>query len=298
MTKPLRSLAGLIDFECAARWGSFKLAAQELHKTPAAISLQIKQLEQALGFELFVRHPRHITLSEKGEDLAVTVRRTLTELQAKVTALQESDEEKVLRISTTYSMALKWLVPRIGNFTKRYPEIDIRIESSDKLANLEDGSTDIALRVVETAPNDPETLFEGMLVPIYSPALIPPGRTELTLEDLSSYPLLYEYPPDAWTRLLRANGVTKGNFDFSRSYSNFAVLVQAALAGQGIGLVSHFLAYDDIQRGALKMMACQPVRYRRSYRMLVGRGKEGMSKIARFRSWLDEEIAEMQRALD
>ena len=298
MTKPLRSLAGLIDFECAARWGSFKLAAQELHKTPAAVSLQIKQLEQALGFELFVRHPRHITLSEKGEDLAVTVRRTLTELQAKVTALQESDEEKVLRISTTYSMALKWLVPRIGRFTDRYPEIDIRIESSDKLANLEDGSTDIALRVVDTAPNDPETLFEGMLVPIYSPSLIPPGRSELTLDDLSNYPLLYEYPPDAWTRLLRANGVVKGNFDFSRSYSNFAVLVQAALAGQGIGLVSHFLAYDDIQRGALKMIACRPVRYRRSYRMLVGRGKEGMSKIARFRSWLDEEIAEMQRALD
>jgi LysR family glycine cleavage system transcriptional activator len=69
MTKPLRSLSGLLDFDCAARW-DFKLAAQELHKTPAAISLQVKQLEEALGFELFVRHPRHITLTEKGQELA------------------------------------------------------------------------------------------------------------------------------------------------------------------------------------------------------------------------------------
>ena len=67
--KPLRSLSGLIDFECAARWGSFKLAARELHKTPAAVSLQVKQLEEAIAFPLFVRHPRHIALTAKGEEL-------------------------------------------------------------------------------------------------------------------------------------------------------------------------------------------------------------------------------------
>ena len=79
--KALRSLSGLIDFECAARWGSFKLAAHELHKTPAAVSLQVKQLEETIGFPLFVRHPRHIALTEKGQELAIATARMLGELR-------------------------------------------------------------------------------------------------------------------------------------------------------------------------------------------------------------------------
>src|SRR3954468_22291258 len=102
MSKPLRSLSGLIDFDCAARWGSFKLAAQELHKTPAAISQQVKHLEESVGFALFIRHPRHITLTEKGQELAISVGRMLSELRSKIGALQAGNEESVLRISTTH----------------------------------------------------------------------------------------------------------------------------------------------------------------------------------------------------
>jgi LysR family glycine cleavage system transcriptional activator len=103
--KPLRSLSGLIDFDCAARWGSFKLAARELHKTPAAVSLQVKQLEEAIGFPLFVRHPRHIALTAKGQELAIVVARMLADLRGKVAALQRGDEEAVLRFSTSQSFA-------------------------------------------------------------------------------------------------------------------------------------------------------------------------------------------------
>src|SRR4051794_10687393 len=136
--KPLRSLSGLLDFDCAARWGSFRLAAQELHKTPAAISQQVKHLEQALGFALFIRHPRHITLTEKGQELAVSVARMLSELRAKIDALQGGGEETILRISTTHSFAIKWLVPRLDRFTKLYPELDIRIDSNDRMVDLDD----------------------------------------------------------------------------------------------------------------------------------------------------------------
>jgi len=298
MNKPLRSLSGLIDFDCAARWGSFKLAAQELHKTPAAISLQVKQLEENVGFELFVRHPRHITLTEKGEELAAAVRRMLSELRAKVAALQDGDDEKVLRISTTHSLALKWLVPRISRFTKQYPDIDIRIDSSDHLVDLDDGSTDVALRVADVDDADPHLLFHERLVVVYSPSLLPPGHEALTLDDLQRYPLLYEHSADDWIQLLRENHAMKGKYDFSRSYTNFAVLAQAALAGQGVGLVSYAIAYEDICSGALKMLACRSAPYGRGYRLLVSRNKEGMSKITRFRAWLREEIGEMRRSLD
>ncbi|MTV40438.1 LysR substrate-binding domain-containing protein [Duganella radicis] len=297
MAKPLRSLSGLLDFDCAARWGSFKLAAQELHKTPAAISLQVKQLEEALGFELFVRHPRHITLTEKGQELAATVRRTLAELNTKVAALQTGDDERILRISTTHSLAIKWLVPRIARFTQRHPELDIRIDSSDQLADMDDGSTDIALRTYDVVPGDPGLLFHDRLVAVYSPSLLAPGESEITLTDLHRYPLLHEFTTDTWIALLRQNNALKGKYNFSRAYTNFAVMVQSAVAGQGIALVSHAIASEDLRSGILKMVKCESAPYGRGYRIIVSRGKPGMAKIAHFCDWLREEVAEMQKGL-
>ena len=298
MTKLLRSLSGLIDFDCAARWGSFKLAAQELHKTPAAISLQVKQLEEALGFDLFVRHPRHIALTEKGQELAATVRRMLSDLRAKVTALQGGDEEKILRISTSQSLAIKWLVPRLARFTALYPDIDIRIDSSDRLANMEDGSTDIAVRAYDVISGDPSLLFQDRPVMVYSPSLLAPGEDELTLADLRRFPLLHDETTDTWIQVLRQNNALKGNYNFSRSYTNFAVMVQSAVAGQGIALVSHAIAYEDLCKGTLKRINCESEPYTRGYRVLVSRGVQGMSKTTRFCDWLREEVAEMQKGLN
>ena len=296
MNKPLHSLSGLVDFDCAARWGSFKLAAEELHKTPAAISLQVKQLEAALGFELFIRHPRHITLTEKGQELAVTVRRVLGELRAKVEALRGGDEEKILRISTTHSLAIKWLVQRIDRFTKLYPELDIRIDSTDRLVDLNDDNTDVALRIMDVGKEDPDFLFHVRLVAVYSPSLLAPGQTELTPADLRRFPLLYEDSTENWIMLLRDHGLLKGKHDFSRSYTNAAVLVQAALAGHGVGLTHYTIAYEDIRSGALKMIPGFTATYGRGYRLLVNPGKRGMSKVAHFSAWLREEIDEMERS--
>jgi LysR family glycine cleavage system transcriptional activator len=294
MSKPLRSLSGLIDFDCAARWCSFKLAAHELHKTPAAVSLQIKQLEEALGFTLFVRHPRHIVLTEKGQELAAVVRRLLNELQGRVATLQGGDEEKILRLSTTHSLAMKWLVPRISRFTQLYPEIDIRIDSSEAMANMDDGSTDIALRTHNITPGDPDLLFMDRPVAVYSPALLADGASEITLADLPRYPLLHEMTTDRWIALLRLNDSLGPQYHFSRGYTNFAVMVQSALAGQGVALVSHAIACEDIRSGALKMITCKSAPYERGYRIVVAPDKRGMAKVARFCDWLRAEVAQMQ----
>jgi LysR family glycine cleavage system transcriptional activator len=295
MPKLLRSLSGLIDFDCAARWGSFKLAAQELHKTPAAISLQVKQLEEALGFDLFVRHPRHITLTEKGQDLAATVRRMLGELNTKIAALQGGDEEKILRISTTHSLAIKWLVPRIARFTQLYPELDIRIDSSDTLSDMDDGSTDIALRTYNVIPGDPNLLFHDRLVAVYSPSLLAPGETAITLDSLNRYPLLHETTTNTWIALLRHNNALKEQYNFSRSFTNFAVMVQSAVAGQGVALVSYAIASEDLSNGTLLMVDCASAPYERGYRFMINRSVQGMSKISHFCDWLREEVAHMQK---
>lgn len=295
--KPLRSLSGLIDFDCAARWGSFKLAARELHKTPAAVSLQVKQLEESIGFPLFVRHPRHIALTEKGQELAVVTGRMLADLRAKVAALQRDDEESVLRISTTHSFAIKWLVPRMHRFTKLYPELDIRIDSNDAPVDLHADSTDVAIRYGPVRDGDPAVLFRERLVPVYSPELLAPGQESLTLADLPNYRLLIEQSPEAWLQLLNVNKALKGKYDFSRGYSHWGVLVQAAVAGQGVALVPYGIARQDIASGALRQIACRSARFENGYKFLANPHKEHMLKVRRFREWMVAEMDEMRQEL-
>ncbi len=296
--KPLRSLSGLIDFDCAARWGSFKLAAHELHKTPAAVSQQVKQLEENVGFALFVRHPRHIALTEKGQELAIATARMLVELRAKVAALQSGDEEAVLRISTTHSFAIKWLVPRMHRFTKLYPELDIRLDSNDSQVDLQADSTDVAIRYGVVSEGDPLVLFRERLVPVYSPELLAPGQAPLTLADLPHYRLLIEKSSAAWLQLLNENRALKGDYLFSRGYSHWSVLVQAAVAGQGVALVPYGIAFQDMAAGALLRIACRSAPFAYGYRFLANPDKEHMLKVRRFRAWLDAEMEMMRVEFD
>jgi LysR family glycine cleavage system transcriptional activator len=296
--KPLRSLSGLIDFDCAARWGSFKLAARELHKTPAAVSQQVKHLEESVGFALFVRHPRHIALTEKGQELAIATARLLADLQGKVAALQRGDEEAVLRISTTHSFAIKWLVPRMHRFTRQYPELDIRIDSNDVPVDLEADSTDVAIRYGPVHEGDPALLFCERLVPVYSPELLEDGQDELTFADLPRYKLLIEKSPENWLQLLNENKALKGKYDFSRGYSHWGVLAQAAVAGQGVALVPYGIACQDISSGALRQIRCKTVPFHSGYRFLVNPHKTGTTKVQRFRAWMMEEMDAMRRVFE
>jgi hypothetical protein len=129
------------------------------------------------------------------------------------------------------------------------------------------------------------------------PVLLAPGETEITLADLHRYPLLHEFTTDTWIALLRQNNALKGKYNFSRAFTNFAVMVQSAVAGQGIALVSHAIASEDLRSGVLKMVCCDSAPYERGYRIIVSRSKQGMAKIEHFCDWLREEVAEMQKGL-
>ncbi|TWI68987.1 LysR family glycine cleavage system transcriptional activator [Pseudoduganella lurida] len=296
--RTLRSLSGLIDFDCAARWGSFTLAAQELHKTPAAISLQVKQLEEVVGFTLFVRHPRHIALTPKGQELAITVARMLKELRGKVDALRGGDEEHVLRISTTHTFAIKFLAPRLGRFTKLHPELDIRLDSCERLVDVENEDVDLAIRH-GIITDHPAALYHDRLVVVYSPELLAPGQQELGLADLTRYPLLYDETTEFWVRLLRTEGMPEGPFDFSRGFTNLAVAAQAAIVGQGIALVPYWLAWDDIGRGVLRMMrgASASVEYPHGYYFVHASRKASLPKVLAFTNWIQDEVGQMARSL-
>ena len=294
MTLALPTLSGLIEFECAARWGSIRLAAAELHKTPSAVSQQIKQLESTLGFALFERHARHISITDQGRELATTVTKLLTELGRQVTALRQDDPAALLRISTTHSFAMKWPVPRLHRFTALHPAIDIRVEASDQVVDLAEGRCDVALRYVAALPDDDSLVYRERLVAVVSPTLLPADAAPPPkLATLLRQPLLFEGSPEPWLRVLEASGVHSRRLDFSRSYSHGGLLVQAAVAGHGVALAPYSLACEDLQQGRLVLCDSAPLPNGYGYRVVVAAGRAPSAKVQAFASWMHDEVAAM-----
>ena len=295
MLPKLKKLSCLIDFESAARWGSFKLAAKELHKTSSAVSQQIKQLEEQLGFSLFERHPRFVQITEKGIELQVTVTNMLKTLNQKVETLRVDCDHSKLRISTTHSFSMKWLVPRLSDFIEKYPTIDLHLESTDRTINLTSDPCDIAIRYAPITENsETNLLYREKLVAVYSPVLASNKTKQLTLQDVKRTPLLYEVSNRDWLRWLKLNNMLSGKHDFNRSYSHAGILVQAAVAGQGIALVPYSIAYDDLTSGTLKLLKGQSINSRFGYYFMTTTEKSVLEKITIFKSWLKSKILKMR----
>ncbi len=300
MQEPLRNLSLLVDFECAARWCSFKLAAHELHKTPAAVSQNIRQLERQLGFALFARHARHLSITEKGQDFAGTVGQLLRDLHIKVAALREDSANDSLRISCTHSFAMKWLVPRLHRYTQQYPDIDIRIDSNDAVVDPAQGQCDIAIRhQLHDAAAMENVLWREQLLLAYSPSMLSDkdrrSRQPPDLRRLLRYPLLYEGTPENWIRLLLDHGLLKQPHDFAQNYSHAGLLVQAAVAAQGVALLPAAIACEDIQQGRLHVLPAAGLSSRYCYR-IVTVGNNAL-KVSHFINWLHDEMTAMKNYL-
>ena len=304
MQEPLRNLSLLVDFECAARWCSFKLAVHELHKTPAAVSQNIKQLEQQLGFALFARHARHLSMTEKGMEFASTVSQLLRDLHIKVAALREDSANDSLRISCTHSFAMKWLVPRLHRYTQLHPDIDIRIDSNDAVVDPGQGQCDIAIRHQLFVEGDEASLlWREQLLLAYSPAMLTDKdkrtRQPPDLKRLLRYPLLYEGTPENWIRLLQNHDLLKQAnqqpHDFAQNYSHAGLLVQAAVAAQGVALLPVAIACEDMQQGRLHTLPTAQLSSRYCYRIVTASSQT--VKVNNFVTWLHDEMAQMQNYL-
>jgi DNA-binding transcriptional LysR family regulator len=163
-------------FEAAARLGSFTAAAHELSITQSALSRQIQALEAEVGLALFTRDGPRIRLAPAGERLAATLRPLLAALDDTVTALRRGTQRPSVRITTFPSFASLWLMPRLPLFQAEHPEVDIAVEASDRMADLETSGQDVALRLVH--PDNPlartpgtRALFEERIAPVCSPRL-------------------------------------------------------------------------------------------------------------------------------
>lgn len=246
----LPPLSSLRAFEAAARHLSFTRAATELHVTQAAVSHQVKALEDWLGLKLFRRQNRNVFLTEAGQAYLPAVREAFDGLADATRRLRQRDGEGRLAVSVTLSFAAKWLMPRLGRFRRLHPEVEFRIDATDRLVDLRREEVDVGIRY--GAGSWPglavRRLLSEELFPVCAPALAQSLRRP---EDLARHTLLHDEMRQDWRMWLLAAGVRGVDADRGPAFTNSAMCVQAAIDGEGVALGRSALVAHDLAAGRL-----------------------------------------------
>jgi LysR family transcriptional regulator, glycine cleavage system transcriptional activator len=286
----LPPLNALRAFEAAARLGSMKDAAEELAVTPGAVSQQIARLENRLGLSLFRRLNRALELTEAGRIYFSPVRaafRQLDEATRRVTAISEG---RVLTVSAPPAFAASWLVPRLGDFRSRHPQIDLRILTSRVLADLETDGIDLAIRhgLGRWKGLRADRVAAVRLIPVCSRALFRSHPRPTRAEDLVSMPLLHDADRKDWALWFEAHGVHPMSQKAltGPSLDDQLLLIQAAVSGQGVALATEVLAGPELARRSLVKAIDLAWPQEFAYWLVYPDANADQPKIAAFRQWI------------
>lgn len=302
MSRDLPPLNGLRAFEAAARHLSFTRAAEELHVTQAAISHQVKGLEEYLAFSLFKRVNRGLMLTSEGQILFPAVRDGLDTMAAALRQIDRAETgASALTVTTLDSIASAWLVPRLGRFRRRHPEIDVRITVSDVLVDFT-RSNDVDLAIRYGSGKWPgvrvEHLMDEQIFPVASPELIERGPGLSEPADLLKYPLLHDTLPETWSMWFEAAGVHAPAFDTSYMLEHSNLIAQVAMAGEGVALGRSALVKDALETGRLVRLfdITLPAVY--AYYVVAPDAAWERPKVRAFRSWLADEVNDVMKHED
>jgi DNA-binding transcriptional LysR family regulator len=293
-------LSGLRGFEAAARRLSFTLAADELSLTQSSISRQVAALERQLGRPLFVRRTRALVLTPAGERLHAAVRQALAAVDRSVEAIREAAGAPRVSVATYASFASLWLVPRLAAFQQAHPEVQVRVDASDRFVDLDAEDVDVALRATGSAsPGDDAILLcEEEATPALSARLLEVTGVVLRRPaDLASLPLLEldDSIPDAhrwsWERWFAFAGVPRANPTGHLYFTYVDQSVQAAVRGQGAAIVrTPFL--DDLVASGDLLVPFPALRLRTGYRyyLVVNPRRAQRPHVDAFVRWVRDEF--------
>jgi len=283
------TLTALRAFESAARLLSFKAAAAELNLSPTAISHQIRALERRLNCRLFHRQARGVVLSHDGEELALALAPAFRNIDAAVERIARRGERAVVTLGTMPFFASRWLAPRLGSLWLAQPDIDLRLHHSPLPAHLQMERCDIAVSWGDGHwPGlcaDP--LIRVRLTPVHAPAAACVGDGIDAPEQLPGCPLLHYRDRSGWARWLAAAGVALPDELLPGTiFEDANVLLQAALAGQGVALGILPFIEDELASGRLLSPCALRVEPQQCYHLLYQPGALERDAVARVYHWL------------
>ncbi|MBS0400263.1 MAG: transcriptional regulator GcvA [Proteobacteria bacterium] len=303
MARRLPPLNALVVFESAARHLSFTRAAESLHVTQAAVSHQIKALEEWLGVALFHRIGRGqgLALTDSGRAYLPRINAAFDAIRAATSSVMDNRRQRVINVATLDSFGLLWLLPRLGHFLRDHPGIDVRIMSSDLLDDaLARGEVSIDIRYGEGDwPGFEVTRFlSETAFPVCNPGIVSAEKPMRTPSDLRFHTLLHDVMIPDWQAWLTAAGVGDVDVERGPGFNHSHLVTAAAINGDGVALGRSALVADALGKGQLikPFDLVLPCRY--SYHAVCSSGALGDPVVAAFRDWLVEEGRISQKALD
>ncbi len=294
MSRHLPPLNALRFFEAAARHRSFARAATELHVTPAAVSQQIKLLEDHLGTALF-RRGKTLALHENAEEVLPLVSEAFDQLERAMLKIRSGSAGGPLVISVPPAFAARWLVPRMDDFHAQHPDVEVHMLATRRLVDFAVEDVDMSIRFGDgNYPGvNTDRLMPEKIVAVATPPLAASIRSAA---DLAGANLIEDDShvrrglfPD-WESVLAAAGVT-GTPLRIRRFSDAGLAIEAAAAGLGVTLAWHSLVATDLKAGRLSRVLNHAVPTTLGYHVLVPKNRMMLGKVASFRAWLLEQAA-------
>jgi DNA-binding transcriptional LysR family regulator len=290
MPRPLPPLNALRAFEAAARHLSFTRAAEELNVTQAAISHQVKALEERIGVKLFRRLTRGLLLTEDGHALLPDLREAFDRLAQAVDRIGRQSGHGTLNISLLTTFALGWLVPRLPRFQAVHPSIDVRLTTTARLVNFAVEDVDVAFRY--GTGGWPGLRCDKILDDVITPLCNARFKERLRKpEDIMNVPLLHEQYEHDWRTWFRAAGLSVGQLKKGPIFDSTRVAVEAAIAGVGVACGAPSLFSTELASGQLHQPFDIVVPNGKSYWLVSPEATAERPKIKAFREWLLEEAA-------
>jgi len=292
----LPPLNALRAFEASARQLSFTRAAEELFVTQAAISHQIKSLEEHLGIKLFMRKNRSLLLTEEGQSYFLDIKDIFNSLHEATDKLLARGAKGAITVSLQPSFAIQWLVPRLNAFNILHPDIDVRIKAVDQPDNSLTEDVDIAIYYGRGnwSSVHSDKLHTEYLIPVCSPLIMTGKKPLFTQNDLAHHTLLHDTSRRDWKRWFKEVGVKGVNVNHGPIFSHSSMVLQAAIHGQGIALAHSVLAKPDIDAGRLVCPFSDVLISKNAYYIVCREQQADIGKIAAFRDWMLETVEQEQ----
>lgn len=282
-------LNGLRALEAVGRLGSLRAAAEELGVSIGAVSQQVIKSEAQLGAAILQRTGRGIRPTPLGRQFLDRLTVGFQTLDTAI-AMTRHDSDAVLTISAAPVFASKWLVPRLAGYARDHPETKLRLDASIGLVNPDSSDIDLAIRVGEG--NWPDVRAEHLLAqevfPVCAPSLA--GKLK-TPADIMNAPIIRDANSNIeWNVWLKPFGLDQAHLAEGDTFTDAALCLDAAIAGQGVMLAWHTLAHDALKAGRLVAPFKERARTRYSYWLITSATRAEAAKVRQFKAWLRTEI--------
>lgn len=285
----LRHLRALHAFDETAQHESLSKAADSLSVTHGAVSRQIKLLEEYLGATLFHRRPAGVELTATGERLFRATRPAFATLRKGVSDVKRQHHRQSLKVSLPNSIALKWLVPRLPLFHAQHPGIALFLDTDDTVTDFDTSAVDVALRfgVPGWEGLHSEKISDEELIVVASPSLVGGGPLPMSASDILGLPLLHDAFNGGWEKWAENAGLPRDGITRQKTeYYDSAVLLEAAIDGQGVALARHILAARDIEAGRLVRLDNRTVPLDRGLHFVCRQGEQDRMAVRAFKKWV------------